>query len=432
MADHKSRLLLWLFGIPMVLAIIAVGLLLFGVGRFDFVVRSNEAEALSVTYRAAGLPWQAKDLRLNPPVPDKDNAAPLLRAIFESTVFKENRDLIVEASQKGKQDELRLQIDKNRALYLAAERAIARPKLDLGIDPDAAATGGHDGFQELLDIARLEEIVCARAVSRASRGDAAGCAQDVELAWRIVDWTAECDSILGLLQYSLASRITSECVEHCAEALQGDPRALTSLLSITRRHSDWPDVKRGLLGKSYQELAWLRNAPPESIFAYVTGAGPTQRRAKQSSIVRSGLPEGVIERAEAAKILRFSIEAMPTIDAGSEDPFKLAHALDSIAERVFKRHVDTKPDADEEAPYSYVRLLRGMVDACLSKRETEAAIACLIARDETGKWPGIVPGSWTDPYHGKPLKIEHSPKRLQVTCADQAAEKGAGVEIALH
>src|SRR5579863_8346175 len=91
------------------------------------------AEGAVATYRAAGLPWEAKDMEPQPPVTDGENAAPMflqaMRAL-EGRAFNTATGNVAAPARAGHLAEVQSLLKPYDSAMRLAARAATRPKLE--------------------------------------------------------------------------------------------------------------------------------------------------------------------------------------------------------------------------------------------------------------------------------------------------------------
>ncbi len=390
------------------------GVAYFGVGPVDFGTEARNADKAAADYRAAGLPWEAKDLAPNPPVKPEDNAATLIiRASklpgdgLDSNLFD-----LVAAADKGQWEKVDAGLKNHADLLSLAEQAAEKPRVDFGRDYDL---GANLLFPEYAACKRCVRILSIRAQWRAAKHDVKGAIEDLSHGFRIASVLKDEPLIIGMLVSVADQAITLSAVRKCAALLKDDPSTLSQIGQIIARESHTPDFEKSLRGEMYMGLAMLRNVDQYGGAMNLLKSFGNDGSSKQNSVppldpaklVRTGLPTSTIARALIARHMEVWTNAKRKMDLHPGDPEGVARELDAI-----NKDIDDHPTASNMfllvifPVFSQVgsAIVRDVADT----RVTEALVAALIYRSKHGAFPNKIedlPGKWIDPFDATPLRI---------------------------
>jgi hypothetical protein len=315
--------------------------------------------------QSLGIPLTASDLKPTPPIPDEQNGAPILRAIFATS--QEQREargqLIVELDRSTPSQKITLPPDVDAALDAAK---LIRSKGGLDFKRDYSQ-GLALLYPELGELKQLTQLLCRRAVLRARLGDAKLAIDDLTTAMHLAKIRRTERSFLDVIANLALDAIIISGYLDVAAALRGKEDQLDSL----KQTFDPPEIPN------------LRD-----IVAFEIGAAFNAIRveANQRSLDPAAeMP--VVHTFAANEILRHGKRCLNLLDQGLPDPHFIGLALDS-EEYEIGRFVFKGTDMTIEALIPRY----GELGAALMKQETRrsfvrASIDILIFESRTGKLP---------------------------------------------
>jgi hypothetical protein len=351
------------------------------------------------------MPWEAKDLSPGP-TPPGDNAAPLLRkaaaVVDKWTHFKDTREIRKDIESNNLDAAAKLLA--GYALELSeVEKASRLPRLDFYYDPDM---GPIEEFPELSKVKSFVGLLCLRAQLESLRSDPNRACQDIQNAWRLSNLTGQGAGILPMLIQIGCQNIVLDGIQRCAAALKTNPSGLKDLAAVIGNASDLANFRKALRGEAYLGIATTRN-PFEADHLDRSGES-TEPGVDSKSLVRTGLPKDAKWRGMMARHLEAWTQIKAAMDKYGDDTDKLQAAIAQIiddwgAKTTISYMVSTIMMAP--LPQSGLSVLE--LDA--NWVATRALLEAMQIRAHNGKWPvriEDIPGTWTDPFNGKPLKLK--------------------------
>ena len=406
------------------LALVLAGALsLFGPsGRFtkgdDMREAARELPAAVEAYRATGLPWVAADLAPKPPVPDDENAAPLLREGARAMVAKgwgKALPAVRRAADEGRWTDL----DRALAGYAPALKTLVaasnRPRVDFRRDWDLA---GNILLPEYAGIRGGVQALALRARSRAAQGDPMDALADLAAVRRIAFLTAEDPFLIAALV-----RIGSEAtLFREAQRMGAETPALAAPLRALLASPEPPhDLVHVLRSEAYLAVASARNItrfyPLDSDVEFESLADPKRVR-------RGGFPEDESRRALMARALQLWVRADAEIRRHRDDPLALGRALDRLGDAERRKRGESYRLSARLLP-EFTLSGAAMLKIGAEREITLAYLAALDARRRTGALPKTLI-SGADPF-GHPYRSERKGDgfRLWWLGLDGKDQKGA-------
>lgn len=401
----------WLLLIAVLGCLCLAGLGTWGSGYFDFFSASREAGSAEVAYRAAGLPWEAKDLAPKPPVTPEENAAPLLRKamnVFPSDKFRGDDQKIfalIAAKDDAGADAL---INKYNAALALATEAAEKPRLDFGRDYDL---GPWLQFTEYAPVKSFVKCFAAKARIAAAKGDVNTCVSNLRRGWNLSHLVGEEPNLISMLVEIAGDAIVNNAARQCAALFAKNESGLQALQKVTAAFKVANDFPYHLGGEAYQGLAIVRNT--SDFTALLRSFGDSSDDAAQQMppppavLVRSGLPSGMMARAFAARHMQVWVEIKKAMDQYPHDPEALGNAMDAIQNR-WEQRKGLSNTLNKILLPVFAQAGSAMVRAQADLVTTRALIAALQVKASTGKMPARIqdiPGHWIDPFTNQPLKV---------------------------
>lgn len=400
---NRRKALGYVIGICVVLAL-SVGLGAF-FRYYDYPFVAAQAESVANAYRQAGLPWEAADLRVIPPVKDEDNAAHNVRfaiAVFSQSGFNaEDRDLL-DLLDQGKYQAVNSRISAYHAALDLAATAAQKPSLDFHRDWDE---GVNLLVPEITPMKSFVRAFCIRAEARAGVGDSAGAIKDLNHAHKLSQLISLDGDWLSIIVRNNAEKQVYVSVARVASLFANQPQALSKLEAILVRPTLPRDYRRAIDIHTYMMLVALRN---NQINVDCSIIPPPATR-------KTGLPMSMAGKAYAVKLMRFSLEAKPILDEYGDDFELLAKHRNALADKVQTHH--TASDFYNVLLFPTIAHPNQENDLSARRMTTLWMIRALAIQAKTGVFPKTVeevPGDWTDPFSGNPLRLVKNENSIRI------------------
>lgn len=409
----------WLIGCGITAgAVLVIGGSIFGYlyHRYvDFGEAAAHIDADVAAYRAAGMPWEAKDIGVGP-TPSDQNGTPLLDTAMSSAANRgASRDM--DAIQKdlavnnaGSAAKLLAPHSADLALI---EKAVSRPRLDLGIDPDV---GPWEAFTRLQGLRSFVHLLCLRAQLAAARNDPAAAAHDLGTAWKLSILAGQSPGLEPMLSEVAGQNTVADAIQRCAAALKQNIEGLRLLGSVISRPDELASFQRSLFGHAYAELASFRNPEAYLHSSDTDISEPSAPPPPRSAVVRTGIPEDTKWRGFMARHCEAWTEVKAAMDKYGDNTYKLQSAIGKIEdewydmETVSRMIVPIELMPLQEAGIAVVKLQAEV-------KATRALLSAMQVRIKTGTWPARiedVPGTWTDPFTGEPMKLKFAGDSIKI------------------
>ena len=361
----------------------------------DFRPAARELPAAVRAYRAAGLPWTAREVVPEPPPKPEENAAPGLRkggAAMVEGKWKAGYRPLQKAADAGRWDEVAKGIAPFESALAKLTAASEKPRADFARDWDL---GPKLDFPEIAGMKAGVQALALRAELRAHRGEGAAAVADLAAALRLCPLIQSDPTMLALFVRISGEVFAFDSIRRVAVE---DPALLPALIAEIQRPSAPFDFARALRGEAYTSVVVPRN-----LDLYSKGEDGEEVPPDPKTLRRDGLPPNPISRAFMTRGLQFWAKIAAAERRYPNDPV----ALDAEMSRLSDAE-DAKPGVSRMmnamlAP-SYSTAATSVPRAEAQRGVTLAYLRALNARSRTGTLPKpLVSGS--DPF-GHPYRAK--------------------------
>ena len=378
----------------------------------DFGKASDTVDSDAAAYRKAGMPWEAKDLK-NPIATSKNNAAPLFleadAMLGKDTLgapFSKAQDLVLDK----KYTEAQVVLQAYEPALKLIEKATRQPFLDYAEDPDV---GFLTHFPKLSYHKAYAKAFCLRAEIEAGLNEPDAAIRDLKSAWKVAVLTEQLPSYISMLIDVTIQRVVLDTIQQIASIWKDDATRLKALESVIRPN-DLPSLPYAMRGEAYQGLTEIRNMnsyTTEKLLENEVADSPSTKSSRTidtSHLVRTGIPKDGKLRGFAARHFQAWTELKAALDKYPTEPEKLRQELIRLSDKWSSK--ETMSNMMVAISFSIMPDEAKVIVEL--QAETIAARYLLEAMQmkvKTGKWPTKVddlPGTWTDPFNGKPLLIK--------------------------
>lgn len=409
----RKRLLkgcLLLFGALVLGAGVTVGFLVYRV----IMGPAGMAEGASKAYRAAGMPWEAKDLGQGPVAPERNAAILFQETGKQLAKLHPDQDAtsIRKLIEVGSFGAAAKQLSSYAAALDILDTASSRPEIVYDWDWDL---GMALQMPELTDTKRYVRLVCLEAQLDAANHAPDKTIRDLAIAWRLSILIGREPGMLAMLSQVGCENIVLDACQRCAATMKDDVASLAEIESITNVPNALPNFGRALRGEAYFILAGIRN--PSVIEKAMESSGkadPTQG-IDRATLVRSGLPRDIKDRALAALFFQIWTDVKAAIDSYPDDPQGLGAATVRISDKWSKKSLMGQIGVVALPAFSQAG--KAVAELKATRAVTFALIEAMRLKARIGRWPTRaedIPGKWIDPFTGDPLKIKETPESFRV------------------
>ena len=408
-----------------------------GVGPVDIAPASRDLESAVAEYRKLGWPLEAKDF--DPPVSPSEDGTPTLR-LAVAAIGKPYDDASLtkainyaKAQKWAEVDKLLKPFDKAFSL---AEQASKYARIRLHVNLDSANLDGanYEFVEDLATTGSLINSLCVSARLRSAEGSTDIALKNLTVAWRLSNLIAQQPSN-ELMGMGYESEVLT-AVRRCAAALSHNPEALTRLDAILNNPCPSYKLEPLLWSSAYDGIALSRNLDLyggmghlERMVAASSGA-PTTADERTDEMVASlqgkhadppsprltGLPPNMLQRAYLDRHLRFWITAAKFSNAHPTDPAAVGKYIDDLQTKMLNnRSMSDYMEVAIQANFHATADILLEVEAAYIS--TKALLSTLLVCAKTGRMPKTIseiPGTWIDPFTGKPLLVKSSSKGIRV------------------
>lgn len=422
------------FGVVILLPVLVFFI---GFGPVDIAPASRDLDSAVAAYRAQGLPWEAKDLAPGPPLPNNQNAGPLIMeadATFEGNIWQKDKETISKdliAANYGSAEATLRPYDKTLDKI---EQATKLQGADFNHDWDL---GPNVTFKEAMIMKAAAQCFADKAVIAASKSDAAGATRNLECALKLADFSGKVPTLIGMLVQIAIHNIAYHDYTVCAANFAGNEGALTALDKSLSSYQGKADFALAIRGEIYMGIAIMRNLDKyggvlglKRMMGGNSDDSPPLPPINPATLQRTGMPTGMWSRAFLDRHLRYWTACYKEIQANKDNPIAYSNAMENEANQFTK-----------------TRKLSGMLDEILlpvfsqagiavvreeaAQETSEALIKALEIRARTGKLPtsiSQIPGHWIDPFDKKPLRLAMVGNSLRIYSVGQSLRDMGGLD----
>lgn len=378
-------ILLVILGLP------CLGLLVFGgayaLRKFDYGPASRELDEAVAAYRAAGMPWEAGEVHPRPPKPE-ENAADGLRAAMatfdDKRLQRERKEMEAALDSRDLVKAGSLLSPHRQALALAT-KAVEKPRLDFGRDWDY---GARLDFSEVGPLRNLIRALALRAELLAASGKDSEAMQDLQTASRLAERIGQESGLIQLLTGIAGERIVSDAALRCATHMQARPGSLERLAKSLGDAREW-DLEFALRAEAYLGISTIRNLRYHGRLIKKDEEGPAPEPMDEKQLVRTGVPEGKMQRAYMARMLQYWTAAKSEMDKHPDDRIEKVKALDTLTrEWDERRGLSYLMNAILVPVFSQTGI--SITRAQAERIATRELLTALIQQGRTGKYPTSV------------------------------------------
>ena len=399
-------------------------------GLSDIDEASSHLDSDLKTAKAVGLPLEANDLDVTPPVSDQDNAALIIQQIdarYHSEIDPMN--------SAGLEDDLSLAVFHGDLSRVRSDLVKAKPLLDQSVV--AASKSGFDPRHDwdlgpYMSEAEYETMKsCAhflvyRAEIEAIDGDHQKAAADIAYAESLGDLLSKEPTLIGMLVRNSIDQFTMRGLNTCMGQAKNSAQ-LESYKQVVDRPRAPQDFLEVLRGESYMGIPVFRNEMSLSSVAG-EGSGDPRSRFPGHGWKRTGLPNSKIYRAYLARHLEMWTEIMQAAKPYVSQPDTMFKKTGVISERYAN---------DRRASCAFERVLAPIYsqagnNSLISnayRNISKEMYRVLFFRIANGRLPRSLADAGTveiDPFTGKPLKYSLTSKdfRIYSVSWDQVDDHG--------
>jgi len=387
--------------------------------------------------KALGIPLEPSDMKRNPPVEPKDNAASLLRAVTDALrqdpalkkAEKASTDAVSNLLKPGlgvkPADELLKAMGPLEAVLATAHKAAECSDCDFEYD---WAKGADMVFPELAGMKSLVKLLNYRAEAYAATGRLDLALADLRASRRIGSFVGKEPTLINMLVEIACDAISMRGYEFMLTICAKDPKSLAKIGAELDGLSPLPDLLHSLKGEIMFEGA--RQCRTEADMKSLTGQDailPDQE--KKETKLSVGKPTEMSQAFEA-RVLQFWTNFMEKNGADS-DSRKVSQRLDELARAEEATKEPTRMLMAIIAPvFGQAGLAVTKMDA--NRRCTRALVAVLQFKAKHGAFPttlGEAGVKDTDPFDGAPLRYLVADGGCRIYSVGQDLEDNGGIRL---
>jgi hypothetical protein len=414
--------------------LVALLILLFGYGivmRYvDYRGVSGRAASAEAAYRAAGWPWVAEDLRLEP-VAAEANAVPLFQEIHQLLNDPDVQALLKRVTQLP-----RRHTDVSERRWVEAEMRKLKPILDLvraaAERPHAAFSHDWDRafaleFDEVIAVREAAKLLVVEALLSAHAGQPQKAANALRATRRLAAHAGADFSLTPMLASVAIEKIGAYGSELVLSIFRGNEAALRL---ITDLYAEEPNlsIERFFRGEAYLLLASLRNVQPSR--TGIITLRELDAEVDEQNLRRDGWPESQAAQALMVRHLETWVQIREHIQAAGDDAMRLAHMIESLSEQA---QIDTSASnlTNREMLRHYPRALWGATEGRAAILTIHTLGRVMIFEARHGRFIqslaelGEVP---TDPFDNQPLRYWHRNGAVRVYALGPNLKDGGGLD----
>ncbi len=428
---------------PVIAALLFMGVLLlvgccgggyFLVRRLGPFQAASDLPAAVAAYRRTGLPWEAKDLAPQPPVPDSQNAAPL---IHRCTVALHGKKLdasieqIIDLEKGGKFEQAAKLLHPFKDQIGLANQAVRLGKADFHYDWDLGPARLLPDLKTFKDLAKL--LACDALVS-AGHGHVEAAIDELRNTRKLADLCGQEPDLIAYLVQIAVSTICARFEQQCASIFVRNPSALRALAKLEEEPQQAPDFARALRGEAYTLIATCRNflqlGGLDMLKSGLDEDASPPRPLNPKQLNRGGLPSDTMARGFLDKSLRFWVEADQILTHDKGDARRASQELDRLSAKYSNMHSMSDILMAEMSPV-YGQAGDAGTRLAANRLVTQALVKAMVIHAETGSFPtslSQIPGKWIDPYSGAPLLLRPKTGEFRVYSIGPTGVDDGGID----
>lgn len=391
-------------------------------------VASAQLDAVYAESRRLGLPLEESDMLPNPPVPDGDNASPLIdesiALLKEANQVRPRVSDMDAMARKGQFGELHAALARFRKPIEMALAASARPKYwkprDFGLGPSLL-------FPDFAEVKNLVKLLVADAADSARRRELKIALARLDAARRIGSFLGSEPTLIGMLVSIACDAISTRGYEALLTTFGQDVQALLEIGHSLEAAPTSPNFANALKGEVFLSLSLFRNWRAFGGLRLLSGdANAALPEFDPKRLKRSGLPDETEPRAFLMRSLEFwnRVWQWPEFRAS---PVMLGKRLDDEALKI---------DKQADPSYRALRLLLPVFaqagQACLKLECDRAAMRGLAKalefRAAHRRWPHNAQelAGPIDPADGQPVRVRSGADGIRVYSVGPDGEDDGG------
>ncbi len=293
------------------------------VDMFDYSADLNHQIAEA---KRRGMPIEAKDLKLNPPIADQDNAYLDIKHALDASKKKSNVNSVVAKFQPAKGQAIPPEIAET---VKTMETVLSKPKYDKDSDFDL----GYFVLYPEYDFLRTGwRCLSKAAIQEAIDGKADASIRHLKLIQKISGILSHERQLLGsLVSFAADATFVTTCLK-ASEYQQANPEYIHQIRVILADETPIPDIQEAYKGEFYTGIAICRNFDG---FGGVKGlTNPEKITAPQGKdVVRTGIPRNVTARGMMSSFIQH-MNAGEDMLTKEKNLCKLGKQLDTYFESI--------------------------------------------------------------------------------------------------
>ncbi|MBS1727816.1 MAG: hypothetical protein JST51_13935 [Armatimonadetes bacterium] len=294
---NTAKLRRWVIGCFLVAPLVCcAGSALFlrrWVDTFDY---SADLDHQVAEAKKRGMPFEASQLALDPPVAEKDNAFPDLMAEMEKHTYKDHLLKDIGAFDPKTASKVP---DNIREFTQRLAKIAQKTGYDSHHDFDM---GPYEEYPEYEFIRQASTALSKVAQMDAKDGRFDNALANLSTLRKLALLTAHEHGIIGaLVCFSIDTRLVSYSM-HVAGYAESNPSVVKQVEALLALPAPSPDINQAFRSEFYMGLAVTRNY--KAFGGIKNLSKPDSKIAKPAKLVRTGLPKGLMERGFLSSFIK--------------------------------------------------------------------------------------------------------------------------------
>lgn len=262
------------------------------VDMFDYSADLNHQIAEA---KRRGMPMEAKDLKLNPPISDRDNAYVDIKHALDAGKKKSNVNNVVAKFQPAKGQSIPPEIAETVKMM---ETILSKPKYDKNSDFDLCYFILYPEYDFLRTGWRC---LSKAAIQEALDGKLDASIRHIQLIEKISGLLSHERQLIGsLVSFSADSACVTTCLK-ASQSQQANPTYIAQIKAILASGAPIPDIREAYKGEFYTGIVMCRNF--EELGGIKALANP-EKATMPKEIVRTGVPRSVMAKGMMSSFIK--------------------------------------------------------------------------------------------------------------------------------
>ncbi len=307
---------------------------------FDLPQAASQLDKAVVDAQVIGIPMTSAELVEDGPGAVRTHLTPDGQRLLAQFETKQPLDLVSKhfdkiVSSKEPWSAARHDLEEHQDAVASLRRMATQEGLTFDVDYDMFP---YATFPEFAQVKGAARFLLADALVKSNENDFETAAQDIRAARQLGQVVARTPVLISLLVQIAIEALAARATESCLALATRSESGLKAFETVALSPEPAFDLRRALRGEAFMGVTLTRNfnrmGGLKGLQSMSSGEpGPAPQPA---SLLRSGVPSGLIERGFMARVLQYWIQAFKVMDEHPGDPVAVSTGLDRLAQDATK------------------------------------------------------------------------------------------------